>query len=1186
MNDNKVKHIIYQILLTVICVFINVAGGRLSVVLGLPLWLDSVGTILAGYTMGPVCAALIGAASNVLTGILFNSLVVAYAIASVAIGAIAGVAAEKKAFESFFSSMTVASILTFVAMGISIPLNILTRDGYTGNIWGDATIDYLAERGVGILRYPIGQYCLEFLDKTVSVLIVYAVIKFVRTIRGRMPAERAKKDSIKSGIALILFITLFSVNVTTAFAAPPNRDKLADDSAEYGSYTQTIYNGTNGLSCGEANDVASTNDGAIWVGTYAGLYRYNGQQFEYMSSYDSVKNVNCLYTDSEGRLWIGTNDSGLSICINGKITNVIKTSDGLPSDSVRSIGGGEDGYYLVGTTNGLSLVSLSGGLHLVKAYSDIKSVIKVDADREGHAAVLTSDGTVYFMSGLDIVSSFSSENGQYSSLAFSEDGSVYIGTNNDTIDIYKVSDDTATLTKTLSTVNLGQINDIYFRARQGYTFVCGDGGVGYFDENNEFTTLNVGTFGNSVDNMTMDFQQNLWFASSRMGLLKMTPFCVTDMFVEAGVEPRVVNTVAEWGDNEYYCGADNGLVIIDGKNSAEIKNNLTSEFDGIRIRCIISDDNGNLYICTDGNGITKISDAGKETTFTDADGLFGNKVRTAIKYSGGIAAGGAGGITIFDKSGNINTVKTEEGTARVLCLAADSDGTIFAGTDGDGIAVVKDGEITDWYTTEDGLSSNIILKLPTNSDGDLFVVTSNGICLMTVEKKFTYINEFPYPNNYDINFAQNGKAFVTGSAGIYVVDTESLRLNEEDMKTELLDSEWGVTTGITANACNFADDESNYYISTNEGLYKLNTRNYDSDFVTCRMDIKNVRVDGVEYNIESGVPFTIGRDAKTLAFTPEVINYTARQPYIRYKLDGYDSDFTEVPLSELGEITYSNLKSGEYIFTLSVLDSKKQRVTEQIKNVFIKENALYDHDYFFGYFFGVVAGSIAWFTWLIIRAQISRTLNAAREQVRMGNETIMTIARTLDARDTNTSMHSERVSEYSVMIARKMGFSEAECENLRKAALLHDIGKIGIPDSILNKPFRLTDEEYAIMKTHVTKGAEILKNITGIDHVVEGALYHHERYDGKGYASGLKGKEIPLYGRIICVADAFDAMTANRVYRKQLDIDYVLEELVRCSGTQFDPEIADIMISLVVNGEVDVEELYHRKEQERKERDK
>ena len=147
-------------------------------------------------------------------------------------------------------------------------------------------------------------------------------------------------------------------------------------------------------------------------------------------------------------------------------------------------------------------------------------------------------------------------------------------------------------------------------------------------------------------------------------------------------------------------------------------------------------------------------------------------------------------------------------------------------------------------------------------------------------------------------------------------------------------------------------------------------------------------------------------------------------------------------------------------------------------------------------------------------------LDFAKNQIKMGNETILTIAQTVDAKDENTSQHSVRVAEYSIMIAKELGYSEEQCENLRKIAILHDIGKIGIPDSVLNKPAKLTDEEYSIMKSHVIRGAEILRNFTMIENVADGALYHHERYDGRGYANGLKGEEIPLNARIIGIADA------------------------------------------------------------------
>ncbi len=224
---------------------------------------------------------------------------------------------------------------------------------------------------------------------------------------------------------------------------------------------------------------------------------------------------------------------------------------------------------------------------------------------------------------------------------------------------------------------------------------------------------------------------------------------------------------------------------------------------------------------------------------------------------------------------------------------------------------------------------------------------------------------------------------------------------------------------------------------------------------------------------------------------------------------------------------------------------------------------------------------VGWMAWFLTKFRAQRLLAAEQEklalalkQVQMGNETILAIARTVDAKDSMTSRHSQRVSDYSVMIAAVLGFTPDEQENLRKAALLHDIGKIGIPDSILNKPARLTDSEYAVMKTHVTRGAEILKDFTIIEHVVEGARFHHERYDGKGYPDGLRGEEIPLYGRIIAVADAFDAMTANRVYRKKLDFAKVLDELRGGRGTQFDPGLLDILLGLIESGKISEESLY------------
>ena len=189
---------------------------------------------------------------------------------------------------------------------------------------------------------------------------------------------------------------------------------------------------------------------------------------------------------------------------------------------------------------------------------------------------------------------------------------------------------------------------------------------------------------------------------------------------------------------------------------------------------------------------------------------------------------------------------------------------------------------------------------------------------------------------------------------------------------------------------------------------------------------------------------------------------------------------------------------------------------------------------------------------------------AEKERVeRMSLQMVRTLANTIDAKDSYTNGHSTRVARYSVMIAQRMGYTGKELELLEYAALLHDIGKIGIPNEIINKPSRLTDEEYDVIKTHPGIGGKILEEISEIPDIAIGARYHHERYDGRGYPDKLSEMNIPEIARIIGVADAYDAMTSNRSYRDVLSQNIVRAEIEKGKGTQFDPEIADVMIELI-----------------------
>lgn len=199
----------------------------------------------------------------------------------------------------------------------------------------------------------------------------------------------------------------------------------------------------------------------------------------------------------------------------------------------------------------------------------------------------------------------------------------------------------------------------------------------------------------------------------------------------------------------------------------------------------------------------------------------------------------------------------------------------------------------------------------------------------------------------------------------------------------------------------------------------------------------------------------------------------------------------------------------------------------------------------------------------IVKTAHKRELDTLLQKQKMAEEITLALAEAIDAKDKYTNGHSKRVAEYSVMIAERAGYSREDCDRIHLLAILHDVGKIGIPDAIINKEGHLTEEEFAIIKTHPTVGREILSKITISPDLAIGASFHHERYDGTGYPFGLKGEEIPEAARIIAVADTYDAMSSKRSYRDVLPREKIRSELQRGIGTQFDPRFAKIMIGLI-----------------------
>lgn len=1205
----------YQIIIIVLfSMIVNVTGRIIADTLNLPLWMDSFGTFFTSYTLGPICGVFVGVSGNILHGFI-NPISFAYSLASIFIALISGVLASKGWLESLLKTLTMSVLVTLVCVTISVFLNIAFQNGNVGNNWGNSVTQLLTLLGLPrISSIIIGQFYVDFLDKTATLVSLFFFIKIYRSLKPYLPGflkvqgvpacsqadGRALRTSADAPLApgptpdggapipnaeaptsnssKKIQVTILLIFMTLAFAPEMHAAK----SHNFSSYAHTVINKENGIPSGKTNDIASTNDGILWIGTYEGLYRHNGHEFRLMTEFESIKAVRCLYVDDEGRLFVGTNDNGLSIIINEEIVNVIDELNGLPSDAIRCITRGADGLYYVGTSEDLTILSIANGLRITATIPQIQTAVTISADEEEHIAAVSSNGELFILQGSKIIWKSNPSNELFTAAAFSPEGYLYTATTSNKIIIYSIKENELFKVTELSCKKIKNVKSINFF--EDNIFLCADNGIGYI-QNGELCILETGSFNNSIEKMTEDYQGNFWFTSSRLGLLKLCRSSFEEIYSAAGLPESVVNSTAVFNGVTYFA-TDDGLMAADIESNKRIDNKLTELLSDTRVRCLTITKDGSMWISTKSEGLIHVTTDGKIKSLAKEF-----QFRTAIELSDGtIAAGTNAGVLIIQDEKIIQCIDEKDGLVNsvILCLSETKNHKLLAGTDGGGLAVISRTYLLDepykfsrLIKKTDGLSSNVILRiindtLNENSSG-IFIITSNGICYIDSDlKQVSVFSNFPFSNNYDLIPREDGKLFILSSAGIFVVNHDEL-LSGNKIDYELLDLKKGLRGSLTSNSWNWLDENGDLYLSCDTGASKINLNNYDRSEHSYRIQLKSVLIDGKRHIVQKDIPFTIPHDAFSIEIIPEIINYSIYTPYISLYFEGIDEKPAVLLQNELSSVIYSNLKAGTYHFHIAVLDSKGRDILEESVYTITKTYHMHDYWWFKLYLIGVAMLAIIWMTWIISytvqerrAGKQKKEMDAIKNQVRMGNETIFSIANAVEARDKSTGRHSYRVAEYAVMIARELGFNNEELDQIRKIGLLHDIGKIGVPDNILNKPTTLTAKEYEIMKTHTTIGGEILKDFTLIPNVDEGAKYHHERYDGLGYPKGLKGEEIPLKARIIGIADTFDAMTAKRVYRDALKINSVIKELKQGAGTQFDPGLVEIMIDLIESGKLNI----------------
>ena len=987
-------------------------------------------------------------------------------------------------------------------------------------------------------------------------------------------------------MALLLVIQYGSYALAESTTETSKSDEVhisVDLEGQTEGYSAVLYDNSNGLPTSEANAIAETSEGFIWIGSYAGLIRYDGNTFERLDSTGGISSIKCLHVDSRDRLWMGTNDNGVAVMDKGEFRFWGKM-DGMKSAHTRAITEDENGTIYIATTCGIATIDADYNL----------AMLEDDLIAEANMRYITmgSDGLIYGLTNLGDIMTL--KDGRLQSYipagentvtgavgAFYPDmyepGMVYMQTVNYPFCRARMGDALTGIVEIdiqpLSTVQM--ISSI-----DGKLWICASNGIGYV-ENDEFHLLENLPMNNSVGGVMMDYLGNLWFTSTRQGVMKIVPNQFSDLFQRFDLPTNVVNTTCMIED-KLLIGSDTGLTVLDDNgpvsslpltkaitvNGEDLgADDLIELLDGCRIRSIIRDSHDRAWISIWRKLGLVCYDHGEVVVFPQENGLFASLRAVAEKEDGKILVALAGGVNIIEGDRMIGAYGEQDGISNTesLTVTEGLNGEIVLGSNGGGIYIIDDSGVKN-INVEDGLPSDVVMRVKKDKKHNVvWIVCSSAIAYMTPDHHITTIQKFPYTNNFDLYENSQGDMWVLSSNGIYVVPTEELLANGE-ISPVYYSLANGLPCIATANSYSELTAEGDLYIAGSTGVCKVNIDQPFEDVNELKAVVPYVEADGARIYPDENGAFTISSGTQKLTVPSFVFNYSLSDPQVSLQLQGFERGSTTVRRSNMVPIDYTNLRGGTYHYVMQLRDNMgrgNKVVTVQIT----KEKAFYEEVWFY-----IVAGLaalllLAVIVRLYVRRKTQKLEKKHRETMAFVSGITEAFAKVIDMKDRYTNGHSSRVAKYTAMLARELGCDEETVEKYYRIALLHDVGKVGVPQEVLNKPGKLTDEEFEIIKSHTTQGYDALKEITIMPELAIGAQAHHERPDGRGYPNHLKGDEIPRVAQIIAVADCFDAMYSNRPYRNRMNFDKVVSIIKEVSGSQLAPDVVDAFLRLVDKGE-------------------
>lgn len=953
--------------------------------------------------------------------------------------------------------------------------------------------------------------------------------------------------------------------------------------ADSSDYVVKLYNESNGLPTGEANAVLQTMDGYIWIGSYGGLIRYDGTSFVNYSMDGRIasSSIRGLFEDSSRRLWIGTNDSGVFVLENGEISAVSCSGDGFLC--IRDFAEGSDGTIYAASNSGAAWIKDGVLTPLEGEHAVGNTVYSVAVDSKGRAWCSTNAGyAVVFENGKE-VKAFSSDDfldGEWLYCTGSDSlGNIYIGGSVSTV--VKLSFAGNGLEKQDITVETKKAEGITAvnaikPAGDGGILVCGNIGACLMNSDGSQIIFSEQDNAAAVNSAALDYEENIWLASASFGIVKYTRGCFESPNRRAGLVGMPLNALAESG-GYYFCAADKGIFCFDNDWNP-VDTPLGELYNDVRVRCLTVDGEGNVWAAaySSHNSLACYNPITQEIMTLGTDnGLLSSNVRTVYPLSGGrMAVGTQDGLNIIKNGEVVESYGPNEGlsVSTVLCTLEAADGSILVGSDGGGIYEIKNGKVTN-RSFDEGLEDGVILRMIEDTENGGYFVSAGSSLYLWANGSFRRFNITKGAGSIFDMYLRDGRLWLLQNSGIYSFDYGKL-MTGKPQNPMIHGLEHGLSGSLNANTWNWINPhDKRLYLVTRNGVSIYGFEGTAS--ILPKGAVNSVFVDGEEYGTDSEI--ILPKDANRLTIDFAALTFTGTSKVgISYCLEGFDKSKTVLTDKNSASISYTNLPGGEYTFRLSFFDQDAPESSSEIVFEVKKDKHLYEYPAFIYLVISLAVITAAGIVFVISRIKIRAMQKRQREYRDIINQSLQTFARAIDAKDHYTNGHSLRVAEYSRELAKRMKLSEYECENIYYIALLHDIGKIGIPDSILNKTGKLTPEELDIIRRHPMIGGEILKRFTAIEGIADGAKYHHERIDGSGYNTGLKGEEIPIIARIIGVADTFDAMSSNRCYRPAQSAEYIENELKRVSGTQLDSKVVEKMLDMINEGVAPLADNVHK----------